>query len=75
MGGVAESGGDFVFIRAFNGGNVIGVGDDKAEYGIIASAGFVHALFDGINVGDFVDQLLSESCNKTNHKPSSKLFV
>ena len=61
MGGVAESGGDFVFIRAFDGGNVLGVGDHEAENGKVTSAGLVYALFDGVNVGNLVDQLLSES--------------
>ena len=44
MGGVAEAGGDFIFVGAFDSGNVVGVGYDEPEDGVLSAPGFVHAL-------------------------------
>ena len=73
--GVPEPRGNFLFVGAFDCGNVVGVGNDKTKNGMLASFGFrLDTLLNRINVRNLVDQLLSKSNNREETKKNEFIY-
>ena len=59
--GVPEPRGNFLFVGAFDCGNVVGVGNDKTKNGMLASLSFgFEYLLQRIYIRNLVNQLLPE---------------